>query len=334
MKHIVCLGYAKCGTTMLDVVFRQSRIVATPLERKEIKFFLPRQYPEQNQYREYLRQFFGDAAAPDAVTHTFEASPPYCHQSAEEFAAVLARIDHTLPDSEVVICVRHPVARAYSHYIHNLHGFALYGEGVYGSRPLLPNRIYRKTFEQSLHDRPRIMARYHDCLRTAIDVFGAKRVKLFFLESDTRNFRDWVIDLVGEKVAVELRIGTEPPKTVIPRRPVPNYTVRDGVLIAFGSRKGELVPYRGLSHVQRRAIIDSRKSWTLELDERDITRMVQEYFGEDLQECAALTGDTRFTDYLTRQPEKQAAGLTPGKLLPSVHRLKPDATPDSIVEGP
>ena len=45
MHHVLCIGYAKCGTTMLDVVLRESKLVATPKGRKEIKFFVPPQFP-------------------------------------------------------------------------------------------------------------------------------------------------------------------------------------------------------------------------------------------------------------------------------------------------
>lgn len=320
MKHIVCLGYAKCGTTMLDTVFRRSNLVATPRERKEIKFFLPQQYPSAHHHEAYLAQFFKNGVIPAGITHTFEASPPYCHQQSDEFRRVLSRIEQTLHEPRIVICVRHPVARAYSHYIHNLHSFALYGDGVYGKRNLLPQRVYKRSFEQALTVNPSIMTHYFEYLKMVYDVLGRDRVQLFFLESDTKDFRGWVSRLAGTEVASSLGLGEDGPSHVIPRRPVPNYVVKDEVLIAFGSREGELVRYAGLSHPERRAVLDSRKRWSLEINEGDVMRLTREHFAEDLERCAALTGDMRFKQYLVEQPEPQLASLAHGRLLAEFHR--------------
>ncbi len=320
MRHIVCLGYAKCGTTMLDSVLRKSKFVATPKRRKEIKFFLPPQFPASDPYRAYLAEFF-DSADTGTYTATFEASPPYCHQTPEVFRQVLERIRDTLPDVRVVVCVRHPVVRAYSHYIHNLHNFGLLGDGVFSGRQELPKKPFRKTFDEVLSSSGRLMTSYHDNLEMAYEVLGKDRVTLFFLESDVVRFRSWMTALIGEEAYADLGLGDESPSMVIPRRPVPNYSVKGDVLHAFGSRDGELVSYEGLTHPQRRAVLDSRKSWTLSIGDEEVRRLVATYFENDLRQCAALTGDTRFLDYLVNLPEPQSASLTNGTLLKSLHRI-------------
>lgn len=316
IRHIVCLGYAKCGTTMLDSVFRESRLVATPIKRKEIKFFLPPQYPEDNHYQKYLDEFFHGLDS-GGYTHTFEASPPYCHQDADGFRAILTRIVDTLPDPTIVICVRHPVVRAYSHYIHNLHSFALYGNGIYTDRPRLPNRIYANSFERALSARPNIVTSYHDYLSAIVEIVGADRLKLFFLESDVARFREWVTDLVGREVAAEIQDDT--PKLVIPRRPVPNYIVDNDDLIAFGSRDGEFVRYKQLAAEKREEILASRDAWTLSLDDQLVVRLTEELFAEDLRACTELTGDPRFASYIKSIPEHQSASLVGRGALKRVH---------------
>lgn len=320
IEHIVCLGYAKCGTTLLDATFRKSSRVVTPLDKKEIKYFLSPQYPGDGSYDQYLAQFFVDGKVPDNTEATFEASPPYCHQDLDGFREVLARIRSTLPKFHAVLCFRHPVARAYSHYIHNLHNFAMHGDGVYGARNMLPSKVFRRSFRQMLEgDAPRIMTHYVDYLAAAYEVLGRNRVTLFFLESDTLRFKEWVAGLVGADAVEELGLGDERPNMVIPRRPVPNYTVKDEALIAFGSRAGELIRYEGLDHAKRRAILDSRRKWTLELEDGEVEALTNEYFADDLRQCAELAGDSRFSDYILTPPGRQAATLTPGSLLKTLH---------------
>ena len=322
MQHIICIGYAKCGTTMLDVVLRESKLVATPHGRKEIKFFVPPQFPSDDVYRRYLGEFGGGALS-EGVTHTFEASPQYCHQTPEAFRALVGRIADTLPHGRVVVCLRHPVVRAYSHYVHNLHNFALYGEGVFtASRKELARKVPVRTFRQSLLHSGRLMTSYHDYLKVVYEALGRERVSLFFLESDVRRFRDWMTGVFGEAVADELGLSNDrPPNAVIPRRPIPNYAVRRGVLYAFGSRKGELAEYSGLTDEEMANILAARDKWTLKLDTAEMAALTREFFAEDLEQCASLTGDDRFRRYIVESPEEQRATLCDPAALRNLHGI-------------
>lgn len=322
MQHVICIGYAKCGTTMLDVVLRGSHLVATPQGRKEIKFFVPPQFPPEQAYERYLREF-GSAEGLAGATHTFEASPQYCHQTPEAFRALIGRITSTLPESRLVVCLRHPVVRAYSHYIHNLHNFALFGEGVFTpTRKELVRKIPVRTFRQSLVHTGRLMTSYHDYLKVVYDAVGRDRVSLFFLESDVLRFRDWMVGVFGEAVADELALSNDrPPNAVIPRRPVPNYAVRRGVLYAFGSRKGELADYPELSDEQIGQILAARERWTLSLDRAEMAKLTRDFFADDLEQCASLTGDERFRRYLTEPVEEQRATLCDEAALRNLHEI-------------
>lgn len=114
-------------------------------------------------------------------------------------------------------------------------------------------------------------------------------------------------------------MSTKPPAAVIPRRPVPNYSIEDGRLLAFGSGEGEFVEYNGLPLDLMRKIRDSRKKWTLSLDREEMRRLLDQYFSEDLRESARVTGDGRFLEYIDRVPEPQSAALAPPKLLATLH---------------
>ncbi|MFZ5548508.1 MAG: sulfotransferase domain-containing protein [Pseudomonadota bacterium] len=320
MQHTICIGYAKCGTTMLDVVLRESRLVATPSGRKEIKFFVPPQFPAENAYQHYLAAFGG----PEALAgkqHTFEASPQYCHQTPEAFKALVARIADVLPAARIVVCLRHPVVRAYSHYVHNLHNFALYGEGVFTpSRKELVRKVPVRSFRQSLVHSGRLMTSYHDYLSVVYEAVGRERVSLFFLESDVLRFRDWMAGVFDDAVADDLGLSNDhPPNAVIPRRPLPNYAVRQGVLYAFGSRKGELADYPDLTAEQTAQVLAARGKWTLRLDRDEMVALTRDFFAEDLEHCAQLTGDERFLRYRDEPPESQRAVLVDEAALLNLH---------------
>jgi hypothetical protein len=320
MRHLVCIGHAKCGTTLLDSVFRQSRLVGTPSETKEIKFFLPRFFPEEAAHERYLEKF-ATADGGHPVVATFEASPQYSHQPEEVLRAVLENIRQTLPGAKVVICFRHPVLRAYSHYIHNLHTFALYGEGVFTPRPDLLRKPCRMSFEEALASTTRLQVSYSTTLRVAYEVMGRENVLLFFLEKDSRALNDWMQRLAGEEVANEMVSVINSAGSVFVRRPVPNYIISQDVLHAFGSLAGEYVRYEGLDENRANDLAQGKRLWTLNLSGQDAARLTQRYYRADIEECARYSGDNSFMEYLRVVPGAQSAEVTPENLLDRLHGI-------------
>lgn len=319
MQHFVCIGHAKCGTTLLDSVFRQSRLMGTP-ETKEIKFFLPRFFPQEAAYGRYLEKFFtADGQRP--ALGTFEASPQYSHQPEETLRAVLENIKRTLPHPKVVICFRHPVLRAYSHYIHNLHTFALYGEGVFSPRPDLLRKPCRMSFEEALSGTSRLTVNYATTLRVAYDVMGRENVTLFFLENDGPNLEHWLYKNALAGVAEELREAARTAGAVFVRRPIPNYVRSGQFLHAFGSLPGEYVRYEDSDEGRLDAAMGDRDRWTLEVSESTSLQLARECFGVDIEACAAISDDERFQQYLSCIPERQFAELAAPELLSTLHQV-------------
>jgi hypothetical protein len=318
MRHLVCIGHAKCGTTLLDSVFRQSRLVGTPSETKEIKFFLPRFFPEEAAHEHYLEKF-ATADGGHPVVATFEASPQYSHQPKDVLRAVLENIRQTLPGAKVVICFRHPVLRAYSHYIHNLHTFALYGEGVFTPRPDLLRKPCRMSFEEALASTTRLQVSYSTTLRVAYEVMGRENVLVFFVERDAASLSGWMSRHLGRDVADDLSgplLGTG---TVFGRRPIPGYFLEDGVLHAYGSQHGEYVRYEGGSPAAVESVLQAAREWTLAIEPEDISRLTEEHFRADLLQCEELSREEMFREYLEGVQERQSAEITPRALLDSLH---------------
>lgn len=318
MIHLVCLGHAKCGTTLLDSVFRQSRIVAAPVETKEIKFFLPRLFNPEGARVRYL-EMFATTGGGTEFRGTFEASPPYSHQSPEVLREVLDNITSTLDDPHIVVCFRQPVLRAYSHYIHNLHSFALYGEGVFTPRPDLLRKPCVMSFGEALAGTSRLATHYATTLRLACEAVGCDRVAMFFLERDAENLKDWISRHVGHEIANELSEAAARSGTIFGRRSLPNYVVDGDSLHAFGSLKGEYIRYSGINPQALREVLHARSNWTLSLDPSEAALLTDAYFRNDLQECFELTGERFFLEYIKPQFPREVATLAPESLLRELH---------------
>ncbi|MFC3052193.1 sulfotransferase domain-containing protein [Kordiimonas pumila] len=99
-------GVQKAGTTALDRFLRQHAYLSLP-SRKEVHFFDNEQINwQQPDYREYHR-FFSEK--PGQISG--EATPIYTY-----WPPSLARIHAYNPDMKLIVCLRDPVARAYSHW--------------------------------------------------------------------------------------------------------------------------------------------------------------------------------------------------------------------------
>lgn len=329
--HYVCIGHAKCGTTLLDSVFRSSRLVATPAVEKELKFFLPPDIDRTGARQRYVSEF-RVGGGEGAFARTFEASPQYSQQRPEVLEEILRLADEVLPDVRVIICFRHPVLRAYSHYIHDIHKFALYGDQVYARRPALLRRPFRSTFRESL---PRLARSYSATLQRAISVLGRGRLSFFFLERDADVLGDWIAGHVDAEVAQDvstIAAGTGP---VFARRPVPNYVVHDDSLHAFGSNPGEYIRYQGLTGEEAARILEDRDRWSLRLEPDEAQALNEEHFRRDIEKCLELTGDEAFARYLEPPAEPEAAELADASLLASMHGvvLADGAGPDARMRG-
>lgn len=143
VPNLICIGMEKSGTTFLNAVFEQSRSVLTPT-KKEI-FYYNLHYKEGLDW--YL-SWYDFAVKPDAP-YVCDVTPSYFRRK-----QAIARIRETSPNAKLLILVRHPVYRAFSHYIHRLrhvglklesYPFSFWDvlEGAKGNRDIFP--LYNET---------------------------------------------------------------------------------------------------------------------------------------------------------------------------------------------
>jgi hypothetical protein len=157
------IGVARAGTTWLHTLLADHPDVYMPTRRKEIRFF------DVNQERgvAWYETFFCSSA--DAVNYKAigEISPQYfyCEECPERIAA-------TLPGAKLLVMLRHPVDRAYSHY------------GV-----VVQRRNFRGSFEEFVAMRPTVLDKgfYSRYLDRYLRHFAREQIVELVFEDAVRN---------------------------------------------------------------------------------------------------------------------------------------------------
>lgn len=110
LPNFLLIGAPRCGTTWIDENLRSHPEVFMP-QKKELHFF-DRHY---DQGIEYYEQYFSAGQAAKAVG---EATPDYLHgfytTHGQEVPELIAR---HLPEVRLIVSLRNPVDRAFSHYM-------------------------------------------------------------------------------------------------------------------------------------------------------------------------------------------------------------------------
>jgi hypothetical protein len=174
LPTFVGIGVARGGTTWLHTLLSGHPRVFMPTHRKEIRFF------DRNYDRglDWYETFFCQPDEADGYDAIGEISPQYfyCEACPERIAA-------TLPAAKLLVILRHPVDRAYSHY-----GFVVQRRNFQGSfeefLAMRPNMLEKGFYSRSLDryarcfDRDRILVlvfeqavRDNDATRRALSGF-------------------------------------------------------------------------------------------------------------------------------------------------------------------
>ena len=114
LPSFIIIGAQKGGTTSLYHYLTQHPSVAEALW-KETHFFDLNYGRGVGWYRTHFPKISGVNGSPEKVTITGEASPYYLFH-----LHVPARVHTLLPDVRLIVLLRNPVERAYSHYHHEV----------------------------------------------------------------------------------------------------------------------------------------------------------------------------------------------------------------------
>ncbi len=183
LPDFVIVGAQKCGTSSLHHILAQHPQVFIPTG--EVFFFDVDdvdQHPDFNVHvgDEWVsHDWEGDFERYLAWYADFFSRAPSGAMLGEDSTTYLAsrvapqRIAETLPDAKIIIMLRDPVARAYSHYWHGVR----MGRGT-------------RTFEQTLTQQPGNLlrrGRYAEQIRRYQQWFPAERLKVLFFEEFVRD---------------------------------------------------------------------------------------------------------------------------------------------------
>jgi hypothetical protein len=119
------VGAAKAGTTSLWAMIEQHPQLGTPVGVKEPQYFLWAEEEHAFDYRGWTRIPRDYQEDFDAYLDLFKVTPEtrvLGEASVQYLAhpAAPAKIAARVPDAKILICLREPVARAWSHYTYNL----------------------------------------------------------------------------------------------------------------------------------------------------------------------------------------------------------------------
>ena len=87
-QHIIFLGFAKCGTTFINYILKQTKEFLAPTNIKEIGYFLPKNFT--GNLEDYLKYYKKHKKDKKTKTILVESCPPYLH--AQELSAVFSNI--------------------------------------------------------------------------------------------------------------------------------------------------------------------------------------------------------------------------------------------------
>ena len=163
LPTFVGIGVARGGTTWLHTLLSGHPDVYMPTRRKEVRFF------DQNHDRglDWYERFFCPSADADRFGAIGEISPQYfyCEECPD-------RIATSLPAAKLLVMLRHPVDRAYSHY-----GF------------VVQRRNYHGSFEEFLAARPTMLEKgfYSRYLDRYLRHFARERILALVFERAVRD---------------------------------------------------------------------------------------------------------------------------------------------------
>lgn len=163
LPTFVGIGVARGGTTWLHTLLSGHPDVYMPTRRKEVRFF------DRNHDRglDWYERFFCPSADADRFGAIGEISPQYfyCDECPD-------RIATSLPAAKLLVMLRHPVDRAYSHY-----GF------------VVQRRNYHGSFEEFLAARPTMLEKgfYSRYLDRYLRRFERERILALVFERAVRD---------------------------------------------------------------------------------------------------------------------------------------------------
>lgn len=301
---LICVGLEKCGTTTLDLMLRGDRALSPPVGVKETRYF----GGQYHRGREFYESLY--AIAPE-TRYFVDVSPAYI-RSADAIERISTDCDS---ETRILVCLRNPVYRAFSHYVHDLfHHHSAFDPARYGSGTNRFDQPYSLSFfDESEQDHQYHFTRYAPLLDRLFARFDPDRVMVLVLEEDFQDSEKLADRLSAflELDSVNLAPGSRENPMRFPRY-VYHPTKATEVTLPKGAVKvpaGRLALLKGDEVITLPVedekligeIVSAASRWTNRLSSTDAEQLFSRHFSEDVRTVERLLGRnldawTRFQD--------------------------------------
>ncbi|MBR9911222.1 MAG: hypothetical protein GYB33_12815 [Gammaproteobacteria bacterium] len=299
---IVNLGWGKCGTTLLDRYVRTNQLLNFPGEKKELNFFRGNAGLNIDNYRDMFSQ---SKINPSCF---FESSPSYLTGGNNlNKRNLLRRIKRVLGDDlKLIVCVRHPVYRAFSHYMHDLQAFSRFGAYKYSPNNLqrnqLFNNVYGNSFVEALCFQSNVNVSYYEDLKLCIEVFGKKNIEVFSLERDAPRVEEYFSGL-AERFGFSIPDQTSAVGKVLEGGRLPTYFYAADKEEAMSCNnktmqlnKGDMAVVIGKNSIVLKDVTPSEyarvekssRKWTSKVTDVEFSEIHNEFFSKDFSKALAV----------------------------------------------
>ncbi|HZI23523.1 MAG TPA: sulfotransferase domain-containing protein [Chryseolinea sp.] len=206
------IGVQRAGTTWLHTLLDSHPEVYMPTRRKEIRFF--------ERYYHHGLDWYGEFFCPPEQAAQYKAIGEISTQY-YDCAECPERIFTTLPKSKLIIMLRHPVNRAYSHY-----GF------------VVQRRNFKGSFQEFLANRPAALEKgyYSRYLKNYLCYFDRRQILTLLFEEvfiDTDKTKKTIADFLD--IAVD-KFPLSNSNGKVNASTVPNHQSLYGFVVKTGRR--------------------------------------------------------------------------------------------------
>lgn len=273
------VGAPKAGTTSLYYYLkRHPEVFMSPI--KEPNFFSYQDTIDQNLYHkekgvgtiEEYRRLFAEANGHHKAVG--EASVSYLF-----YPAVAKRIKAMVPDAHIIMSLRNPIDRAYSHYYME-HKLGYVNES-------LESIVFKKSRSKNAHlfyQQYVELGLYHQQVKRYLDAFGKERVKVFIHDDLSDKLESMILSVFDFLKIDKTHIpGLEGKYNTysVPRNPVFRYLYSQKKLREFAKT---LVPYESVEVVKNLFLTRDRKEGKNE----EIIQELKRIYTPDVMELEKL----------------------------------------------
>lgn len=172
LRHLICVGVEKCGTTSLDAFFRTLPEFACPKSKET--FYFSKHYDKGIEYYESLYEIDED------TNYLVDFTPSYFRHP-----RALQRIHRFPTEKKILYMMRNPIRRAYSFYIHDIYNHICVGQHAAENfaRPKSFNFFDFYAARNGYY-----FTKYSENIRRLHDIFGEENVLLVVFEELISDF--------------------------------------------------------------------------------------------------------------------------------------------------